>query len=79
MHRPALFALTTLSLFAFSDAALAEYPDHAIRMIVPQAAGSSTDTVTRVLAGALAEELHQQVGTKALEFSFQRFVGHAFS
>ena len=30
-------------------------------MIVPQAAGSSTDTVTRVLAAALSDELHQQV------------------
>ena len=32
---------------AFADPAAAEYPDHPIRMIVPQAAGSSTDTVTR--------------------------------
>ena len=46
---------------AFADSAAAEYPDHPIRMIVPQAAGSSTDTVTRVLAAALSDELHQQV------------------
>ena len=46
---------------AFPTPAAAEYPDHAIRMIVPQAAGSSTDTVTRVLASALSDELHQQV------------------
>ena len=46
---------------AFADPAAAEYPDHPIRMIVPQAAGSSTDTVTRVLAAALSDELHQQV------------------
>ena len=46
---------------AFTTPAAAEYPDHPIRMIVPQAAGSSTDTVTRVLASALSDELHQQV------------------
>ena len=46
---------------AFTTPAAAEYPDHPIRMIVPQAAGSSTDTVTRVLAAALSDELHQQV------------------
>ena len=45
----------------FATAARAEYPDHPIHMIVPQAAGSSTDTLTRVLASALSDELHQQV------------------
>ena len=30
-------------------------------MIVPQAAGSATDTVTRVLASVLSDELHQQI------------------
>jgi tripartite-type tricarboxylate transporter receptor subunit TctC len=45
----------------FATQAAAEYPDHPIRIIVPQAAGSATDTVTRVLASALSEELHQQV------------------
>jgi len=59
MHRRTLLVL--LSLFAFADAAFAQYPDHPIRMIVPQAAGSATDTLTRVLASALADELHQQV------------------
>jgi tripartite-type tricarboxylate transporter receptor subunit TctC len=56
---------TQLILFfiacAFATPAAAEYPDHPIRMIVPQAAGSSTDTVTRVLAAALSDELHQQI------------------
>jgi tripartite-type tricarboxylate transporter receptor subunit TctC len=46
---------------AFASSAAAEYPDHPIRMIVPQAAGSSTDTLTRALAAALATELGQQV------------------
>jgi len=61
MHCRALLVLSTLLPFAFAQTAFAEYPDHPIRIIVPQAAGSSTDTVTRVLASALAEELHQQV------------------
>jgi len=59
MHRRTLFVL--LILFAFTDAAFAEYPDRPIRMVVPQAAGSATDTLSRVLASALADELHQQV------------------
>src|SRR6516164_9135264 len=46
---------------AFTAQAAAEYPDHPIRMIVPQAAGSATDTITRVLGSALSDELHQQV------------------
>jgi tripartite-type tricarboxylate transporter receptor subunit TctC len=61
MHRAPLLTLLTLLPFVFADAALAQYPDHPIRMIAPQAAGSATDTLTRVLASALAEELHQQV------------------
>jgi tripartite-type tricarboxylate transporter receptor subunit TctC len=61
MNRPALLALLVILPFAGSDAALAQYPDHPIRLIVPQAAGSATDTVTRVLASALSDDLHQQV------------------
>jgi tripartite-type tricarboxylate transporter receptor subunit TctC len=45
----------------FATQAAAEYPDHPIRIIVPQAAGSATDTITRVLASALSDEVHQQV------------------
>jgi tripartite-type tricarboxylate transporter receptor subunit TctC len=52
-----LFLITCV----FATQAAAEYPDHPIRIIVPQAAGSATDTVTRLLASALSEELHQQV------------------
>ncbi len=61
MYRRALLFLLTLFPFALADPAAAEYPDHPIRMIVPQAAGSATDTITRVLASALSDELHQQV------------------
>jgi len=44
MHPFALLVFTTLLLFAFADTAFAQYPDHPIRMIVQQAAGSATDT-----------------------------------
>ena len=38
-------------------AAFAEYPDKPIRLIVPQAAGSATDTVARILAAELGPQL----------------------
>jgi tripartite-type tricarboxylate transporter receptor subunit TctC len=41
--------------------AAAEYPDKPIRLVVPQAAGSATDTVARILGAELAKELGQQV------------------
>src|SRR5262252_6537157 len=39
------------------SAARAEYPERPIRFIVPQAAGSATDTVARILAAELTREL----------------------
>src|SRR5437868_12142906 len=58
MRRVAVFALL---LTAISLPAAAEYPDKPIRLIVPQAAGSATDTVARILGAELAKELGQQV------------------
>jgi len=56
------FALIALVLAAiFSVGARAEYPDHPVRLIVPQAAGSATDTVARLLAPVLAEAIGQPV------------------
>ncbi len=53
----------TLSLLAcaFATGAAAQYPDRPIRLIVPQAAGSATDTVARILGAELAKELGQQI------------------
>src|SRR5450631_2107312 len=42
-------------------ASAADYPDHPIRFIVPQAAGSATDTVARILGAELSEELGQAI------------------
>jgi tripartite-type tricarboxylate transporter receptor subunit TctC len=59
MHRIAVLIVFIAGVLA--GTAHAEYPDHPIRMIVPQAAGSATDTLARVLAAALSDDLRQQV------------------
>jgi tripartite-type tricarboxylate transporter receptor subunit TctC len=50
-----LFAL--LLAVAAPSVARAEYPERPIRLIVPQAAGSATDTVARILAAEMSREL----------------------
>jgi tripartite-type tricarboxylate transporter receptor subunit TctC len=54
-------ALIALFLAATTGTAMAEYPDHPIRFIVPQAAGSATDNVARILASVIGPELGQAV------------------
>src|SRR5262244_1050301 len=53
----------TVLLFAcaFATGAAAQYPDKPIRLIVPQAAGSATDAVARILGAELGKELGQQI------------------
>ena len=55
--RRALCAL----LAAWAGCALAQYPERPVRLIVPQAAGSATDTVARLLAADMAGPLGQTV------------------
>jgi tripartite-type tricarboxylate transporter receptor subunit TctC len=50
------FILILLAV-ALAAGARAEYPDRPIRFIVPQAAGSATDTVARILAAELGPQL----------------------
>ncbi len=50
-----------IALACLITPAAAEYPDHSIRLIVPQAAGSATDTLARILAAELTQQLGQQV------------------
>ncbi len=57
MKRGVIFAA---ALLAFGAAA-ADYPVRPIRMIVPQAPGSASDTVARLIASALAQQLKQQI------------------
>jgi tripartite-type tricarboxylate transporter receptor subunit TctC len=54
------FAFSLLAC-ALATGAAAQYPDRPIRLIVPQAAGSATDTVARILGAELAKELGQQI------------------
>src|SRR5512133_3727038 len=54
------FALSLIAC-AIATAAAAQYPDRPIRLIVPQAAGSATDTVARILGAELGKELGQQI------------------
>src|SRR5689334_4840007 len=64
MHRTRItlwLAYTIAILAASPGPAAAEYPDRPVRLIVPQAAGSATDTVARIVAAELARELGQQI------------------
>jgi tripartite-type tricarboxylate transporter receptor subunit TctC len=58
MRGVAVFALLLTALVA---PAAADYPDKPIRLIVPQAPGSATDTVARILGAELSKELGQQI------------------
>jgi tripartite-type tricarboxylate transporter receptor subunit TctC len=53
--------VAALALACSLGIARAEYPERPIRLIVPQAAGSATDNLARLLAAALGPELGQQV------------------
>jgi tripartite-type tricarboxylate transporter receptor subunit TctC len=48
-------------LVAASGLAAAAYPDHPLRMVVPQAAGSATDNLARLLAPELSKRLGEQM------------------
>ena len=58
MRRTLLLALL---LAGTAATARADYPERAITMIVPFAAGGPTDTVGRLVAEAMTRELGQQV------------------
>ena len=49
-----------LSVLAIAPAA-AQYPDHAINLIVPWAAGGGTDATGRIVATLLEKELGQPI------------------
>ncbi len=59
MRKLALLAIALACMAATATAA--EYPDHPIRFIVPQAAGSATDNIARILASVVGPELGQPV------------------
>jgi len=53
--------IVMLAAATFATGAAAGYPDRPIRLIVPQAPGSATDTVARILGAELAKELGQPI------------------
>lgn len=62
MRKAILFVAMAAALaLAPIERAAADYPDHPIRLIVPQAAGSATDTLARILGAELGRELGQQI------------------
>ena len=67
MKRTRNFIVTSLAVAAAAWAlptgapAQSQYPDKPIKLIVPQAPGSATDTVARILGNALGPELGQTV------------------
>jgi len=60
MRSAFLFAFVAVTLIGGS-AARAEWPDRPIKMIVPFSAGSSSDTIARIVAIKMGERLGQQV------------------
>jgi tripartite-type tricarboxylate transporter receptor subunit TctC len=55
------FVSFLLLVVMLASGAAAGYPEKPIRLIVPQAAGSATDTVARILGAELAKEIGQQI------------------
>ena len=53
--------LLAATLWWVGTSAHADYPDKPIRMIVPQAPGSATDTAARILASELSLQLNQTI------------------
>jgi tripartite-type tricarboxylate transporter receptor subunit TctC len=54
-------AVAALLLACAAAGAAAQYPDRALRLVVPQAPGSATDTVARILAPEMSKVLGQPV------------------
>jgi tripartite-type tricarboxylate transporter receptor subunit TctC len=53
--------LALLVMCAIASPAAAEYPDRPIHLIVPQAAGSATDTLARIFGASFGDALGQTV------------------
>jgi len=58
VHR---FVVIALACFVCGAALAQDYPSRPIRMIVPQAPGSASDTVARLIAAELTSQMKQQV------------------
>jgi tripartite-type tricarboxylate transporter receptor subunit TctC len=56
-----LYVIAALIACTLATGAHAQFPDRPIHLIVPQAAGSATDTVARILGASLGEQIGQQI------------------
>jgi len=62
MARALLLLLSLCTVLAhLASPALAQWPDRPIKLIVPFAAGSSSDTIARIIGAKLGERLGQQI------------------
>ncbi|AMN43897.1 Bug family tripartite tricarboxylate transporter substrate binding protein [Rhodoplanes sp. Z2-YC6860] len=62
MRRIAAFLMSvTVASAAFVAPAFAEWPERPVKLIVPFAAGSSSDTIARIVAAKASEKLGQQI------------------
>jgi len=61
LTRRAVLALTAAMATALAAPALAEFPERPIELVIPFAAGGSTDVVGRIVAERMSQELGQQV------------------
>lgn len=55
------YAIALSAMMAGIPVMAQEYPSRPVRMIVPQASGSASDTVARIIAADLTTRLKQQV------------------
>src|SRR6201995_6073981 len=56
-----LSVIAVLAACLFATGAKAEFPDRPIHLIVPQAAGSATDTLARIFSASFGDALGQQI------------------
>ncbi len=62
MQRIVVFLIfVTVATAAFVAPAFAQWPDRPLKLIVPFAAGSSSDTIARIIAAKASERLGQQI------------------
>src|SRR5256885_16904312 len=61
MKRAAFILTCVATAFISGRPARAEWPDRPIKMIVPFSAGSSSDTIARIIAVKMGERLGQPV------------------
>src|SRR5665213_4554743 len=61
LKRLSMLMLSLLPVFAIAPAVAADYPTHAIKMVVPFAPGGGTDVLGRIIAQRLSEQWGQPV------------------